>query len=79
MVTPMTALVAEEERAIADPAIPNGFKHTEVGVIPGDWEVASIGGVCKLINGRGFKPHEWKTQGIPIIRIQNLNGSEDYN
>jgi type I restriction enzyme S subunit len=35
--------------------------------------------VCGLINGRGFKPHEWRTVGLPIIRIQNLNGSEDFN
>lgn len=56
-----------------------GFKQTEVGVIPVDWEVKPVGAVCKLINGRGFKPHEWKTSGLPIIRIQNLNGSDDFN
>jgi type I restriction enzyme S subunit len=56
-----------------------GYKQTEVGVIPEDWEEKSIRSVCKLINGRGFKPHEWKSNGLPIIRIQNLNGSEDFN
>ncbi|MFY0535945.1 restriction endonuclease subunit S [Nannocystis pusilla] len=34
---------------------------------------------CRLINGRGFKPYEWGTLGLPIIRIQNLNGSDDFN
>ena len=57
----------------------HGYKQTEVGVIPEDWEVKPVGAVCKLINGRGFKPHEWKTSGLPIIRIQNLNGSDDFN
>ena len=33
-----------------------GYKQTEIGVIPEDWEPRKIGSVCKLINGRGFKP-----------------------
>ena len=56
-----------------------GYKQTDVGVIPEDWAEKSVGSVCNLINGRGFKPHEWKKTGLPIIRIQNLNGSEDFN
>jgi type I restriction enzyme, S subunit len=55
-------------------AVKPGYKQT-----PEEWEAQQIRGVCKLINGRGFKPHEWKTSGLPIIRIQNLNGSEDFN
>jgi type I restriction enzyme S subunit len=60
-------------------AVPAGYKQTEVGVIPEEWEIKAIRSVCKLINGRGFKPHEWKKAGLPIIRIQNLNGSEEFN
>ena len=56
-----------------------GYKQTEVGVIPEEWELAQIRDVCRLVNGRGFKPFEWRTVGLPIIRIQNLNGSEDFN
>ena len=29
--------------------------------------------ICDLQNGRAFKPSEWETEGLPIIRIQNLN------
>ena len=58
---------------------PPGYKQTEVGLVPEEWDVANVGDVCTLINGRGFKPYEWKTSGLPIIRIQNLNGSEDFN
>lgn len=32
-----------------------------------------IGELCKLINGRAFKPSEWENKGLPIVRIQNLN------
>lgn len=55
------------------------YKQTDVGVIPNDWQAKKISTVCKLINGRGFKPYEWRDQGLPIIRIQNLNGSDEYN
>src|SRR5947208_6847604 len=48
-------------------------------VIPEDCDAKQMRDVCNLINGRGFKPHEWRTAGLPIIRIQNLNGSEDFN
>lgn len=68
-----------EVKPLRQGSVPAGYKQTEVGVIPEDWEVKPIRSVCKLINGRGFKPYEWKTTGLPIIRIQNLNGSEEFN
>jgi type I restriction enzyme S subunit len=37
------------------------------------WPVVRVGDVLKLINGRAFKPSEWRQSGTPIIRIQNLN------
>lgn len=43
------------------------------------WEERRLGEICELINGRGFKPHEWRKEGLPIIRIQNLNGSDEFN
>lgn len=50
-----------------------GYKLTEAGVIPEDWDVATISETMKLINGCAFKPSEWSDFGLPIIRIQNLN------
>lgn len=48
--------------------------------LPGGWVWTNVGEICELINGRAFKPEEWATQGIPIIRIQNLNNSNtDFN
>ena len=35
-----------------------------------------VGDACTLINGRAFKPDEWSTEGLPIVRIQNLNSEE---
>ncbi len=53
-----------------------GYKQTEVGVIPEDWEIHTIGDSMRLINGRAFKPEDWKEHGLPIVRIQNLNDTE---
>lgn len=46
---------------------------------PEDWQITTIDNCCTLINGRGFKPFEWRKEGLPIIRIQNLNGSNEFN
>ncbi|MBK8038548.1 MAG: restriction endonuclease subunit S [Verrucomicrobiaceae bacterium] len=57
-----------------------GYKPTEVGVIPEEWEVRTIGEMFRLINGCAFKPDDWKPSGTPIIRIQNLNDpSAEFN
>ena len=43
------------------------------GKLPCGWALTNIGTVGRYINGRGFGKSEWKTKGLPIIRIQNLN------
>lgn len=48
-------------------------------MIPAGWEVATVADVCKLQNGHGFRPPDWSESGYPIIRIQNLNGSQNFN
>lgn len=37
------------------------------------WEIKKLGDVASYINGYAFKPEHWVDNGIPIIRIQNLN------
>lgn len=45
-----------------------------------NWPLLPIGDVCKLINGRAFKPSDWSDAGTPIVRIQNLNdASKPFN
>jgi type I restriction enzyme, S subunit len=55
------------------------FKKTPAGEIPVDWEISTLGKLGTFINGHGFKPRDWKISGTPIIRIQNLNGSSEFN
>ncbi len=44
------------------------------------WPVKKLGEVADYINGYPFSPNEWDSNGLPIIRIQNLNdSSKEYN
>lgn len=41
--------------------------------------LCTIGDLCDFESGNGFRPQDWKQKGLPIIRIQNLNGSSAFN
>lgn len=43
------------------------------------WDEKRLDALATFVNGRAFKPADWTDVGIPIIRIQNLNGSTDFN
>lgn len=56
------------------------FKEIKgMGKIPFDWEVKHLSEIGTYINGKAFKPEDWANNGMKIIRIQNLNGSNEYN
>ena len=40
--------------------------------LPATWSTYKLGDLAQYINGKAFKPEDWKTTGLPIIRIQNL-------
>jgi len=43
------------------------------------WQNLAVGDLADLRNGSAFNDKDWKDQGLPIIRIQNLNGSREFN
>lgn len=54
---------------------PEGFKQTEVGVIPVDWEVRKLGSVSDIKTGPfGSSLHErdYVNDGTPIITVEHL-------
>ena len=51
---------------MTDPTTPNG------------WTSCQLGTVLTLINGRAYKKPEMLDAGTPILRIQNLNGGENW-
>jgi type I restriction enzyme S subunit len=49
-------------------------------LIPSQWHATTVGESLQMINGRAFKPADWLPQGLPIVRIQNLNnGAASFN
>lgn len=70
----------DENGELRDPELhPEQFKDSPLGQRPKDWTLQRLGQMCDLLNGLAFKPTDWATTGLPIIRIQNLNRGEDFN
>lgn len=45
-----------------------------------NWEKVKLGDVATFVNGYAFKPTDWATEGLEIIRIQNLTkGASETN
>lgn len=43
-----------------------------------NWQRCQLGDVLNLVNGRAYKKEEMLTEGVPILRIQNLNGGNKW-
>jgi len=50
------------------------MKGSELGEIPAGWRVGKFRDITAVINGRAYKQTEFKEEGTPIVRIQNLTG-----
>jgi type I restriction enzyme S subunit len=48
-----------------------------IGSIPKGWEITKLKYIGSYINGYAFKPEDWSRNGLPIIRIQDLSGSNN--
>ena len=53
---------------------PDELVESELGEVPRGWEYKKLKDICKVLNGRAYKNTEFKEEGIPIVRIQNLTG-----
>jgi type I restriction enzyme S subunit len=51
---------------------PPGYKRTEVGVIPEDWEVCFVGDVCDLLTGFPFPSSKYSESGVRLLRGSNV-------
>lgn len=50
-----------------------------LGRVPEHWEIVPLKYETDFVNGAAFKPEQWSEVGTPIIRIENLNGSLNFN
>jgi type I restriction enzyme, S subunit len=52
--------------------------ESELGPIPEGWEVRPFAALGDYVNGHAFKPDDWGSDGLPIIKIRELkNGVTD--
>jgi len=54
--------------------IPNGYKKTEIGVIPLDWEVNTIENITTYVDYRGKTPKKIK-RGIFLVTARNIKNN----
>ncbi|MBV5311157.1 restriction endonuclease subunit S [Chromatium okenii] len=52
--------------------IPHGYKLTDVGVIPEDWDVKCLGEVGEALIGLTYKPTEVREHGTLVLRSSNI-------
>lgn len=52
-----------------------GYKHTELGVLPEDWEVVRLGDVCEIRDGTHESPKP-TNEGKILITSKNLKGGK---
>ncbi|OOC09082.1 restriction endonuclease subunit S [Thioalkalivibrio halophilus] len=52
--------------------VPHGYKRTEVGVIPEDWELIRLGDLGTFSKGQGIKRDEAMSGEIPCIRYGEI-------
>ena len=49
-----------------------GFKQTEVGLIPEDWEVQRLGDLFDISSSKRVFQSEWRSSGVPFYRAREL-------
>jgi len=49
------------------------MKNNKLNSQPTKWPRVKLGEICDLVNGDAYRESDWNTEGVPIIRIQNLN------
>ena len=49
---------------------PKDYKHTELGILPIDWEVVRLGDVCEIKKG---KVNPKKTETIPCVELEHIS------
>ena len=56
--------------------LPQGYKMTELGALPEEWEVVRLGDYCNIFSGYAFKSDDFCNDGVLVVKIGNLqNGS----
>ncbi len=50
-----------------------GYKQTEIGAIPEDWDVKQLGEIGECVIGLTYKPSDVKSDGLLVLRSSNVD------
>jgi type I restriction enzyme, S subunit len=56
-------------------SVREGYKQTEIGVIPEKWESKVLSKIVNLIHGYQFRTTDFTEDGVAVIKIGNVNGT----
>jgi type I restriction enzyme S subunit len=63
---------AKHQMVAGNYGLRKGYKHTEVGVIPEDWEVVTFGDIGLCLIGLTYKPSNVRESGKLVLRSSNI-------
>jgi type I restriction enzyme, S subunit len=55
-----------------------GYRQTEAGLLPDDWEVAPLGGFVRITSGASPSLFRFSDGGIPYFKVEQLSNTEKY-
>lgn len=55
-----------------------GYKQTEVGIIPEDWDAEKLGTYVEIKSGESPSLFRFETDGIPYFKVEQLNNNGKY-
>jgi type I restriction enzyme S subunit len=58
--------------AVNNNDLPNGFKMTQLGPLPEEWEVVQVDEAIKLSRGISWGKSDESTDGVPVVAIPNI-------
>jgi len=58
--------------------VKTGYKQTEVGLLPVDWEVSPLGGFVRITSGASPSLFCFSGSGIPYFKVEQLSNAEKY-
>ena len=53
-----------------------GYKQTDMGIIPNDWESVALLSKCNLLNGLTYTPNDIADNGLLVIRSSNVQNNQ---
>lgn len=56
--------------------VKEGYKETEIGVIPEEWESVALLSKCELLNGLTYTPNDMADNGLLVIRSSNVQNNQ---